>query len=88
MAAGQLGGPAEHASVVIPGAKWEIVPDIANRSVALKLTPTPEWASHSPVAPPEFFLLPFDGSKSWKFDDAARGNPTAAQKALNARGNP
>lgn len=58
---------AEHDSVVIPGAKWEVIGDPAANSAALKLVPTPPWAINNDCAGPDFFLLPFDGSKSWKF---------------------
>ena len=70
MQAGKNGGLGEMQSVVIPGSKWTVTGDATTGAIALKLTPRPAWTIDSPVAPPEFFLLPFDGSKSWQFRPA------------------
>jgi hypothetical protein len=64
---GESGKVAELESVVIPGAKWQVGSDANTDSVSLKLTPTPAWASNCEVIGENFFLLPLDGSKSWKF---------------------
>lgn len=70
MATGQLAEKTEHPSLVIPGAKWEVAADTAARTASLKLTPIPGWADYkiSSVIDSEFFILPLDGSRSWKFD--------------------
>lgn len=62
---------AEHASVVIPGAKWVMTGDPATNSATLKLSPIPEWAKSKSYVDESFFLLPLDGSRSWKFATAA-----------------
>jgi hypothetical protein len=48
-------------------ADWLINADAATHSVTLKLTPAPPWVSESGVVENDFFLLPLDGSQSWKF---------------------
>ncbi|MES2569510.1 MAG: hypothetical protein V4710_05590 [Verrucomicrobiota bacterium] len=58
---------AERASVVIPGAKWEMIADPATHSVSLKLSTVPGWLLRKDILPPEFFLLPLDGTQSWTF---------------------
>ena len=77
MVSGQLESSTERPSIVIPGAKWEILPDLASHSVALKLTPTPPWVQHDPdkVTSPDFFLLPLDGSKSWNCNTPVASSP-------------
>jgi len=64
---GKFGNIAEFDSIVIPGAKWLVIGDAKNNSVSLKLTPIPLWARDCEEIPRRFFLLPLDGSKSWKF---------------------
>lgn len=71
MATGQLAEKSEHPSLVIPGAKWEVTADTAARTASFKLTPIPGWADYDKenrVIDNEFFILPLDGSRSWKFD--------------------
>jgi len=65
--AGKNGRLGEWQSVVIPGSKWEITGDAATNSVSLKLTPIPRWVADKAVIGGDSFLLPVDGSKSWKF---------------------
>jgi len=67
MQAGKTGDLGDVASVVIPGSKWKIHGDTAANSVSLKLDPIPRWVSEKEVAGDDFFLLPPDGTKSWKF---------------------
>lgn len=66
MQSGKSGKLAELESVVIPGAKWQVSSDANTDSVSLKLTPTPAWTLNPEVIGENFFLLPLDGSKSWK----------------------
>ena len=66
MDAGQLPPQSERASVVVPGAKWEIKADFAARTVAMKLTPHIPWTIDS-IVTEKNFLLPLDGSKFWQF---------------------
>ncbi len=64
-------------SAVIPGVTWEIIPNVSENSIALKLSRIPDWAVNSPVIGPEFYFLPLDGSKSWKFASRT-SKPTGA----------
>jgi hypothetical protein len=64
---GKTGDLDEMESVVIPGARWQITGDATANSVWLKLTPIPIWTRDRDMIPENFFLLPLDGSKSWKF---------------------
>ena len=62
----------EHASLAVPGSKWEFDLDPATHTAKIRLTPIPLWISHSDVAPPsEFYLMPLDGSKPWEFSSLA-----------------
>jgi hypothetical protein len=70
MIAGKTGNLGDWQSLVIPGSKWKITGDAATNSVSLKLTPIPRWVAERAVIGPDFFLLPVDGSKSWKFAPA------------------
>ncbi|MDD5348618.1 MAG: hypothetical protein PHQ12_00275 [Chthoniobacteraceae bacterium] len=76
---------AEHPSVVIPGAKWEVIGDLAAHSAALKLTPIPPWVTRGctgdlAVIDDTFFLLPLGGSQSWNFAAAAEPKQAAPSK--------
>jgi hypothetical protein len=74
---GKSGKLGDVESIVIPGAKWQITADPNANSVSLKLTPIPSWTSNRDGIPEKtFFLLPLDGSKSWKF--RPRSLPSAA----------
>jgi len=64
---GKSGNLGEIESIVIPGAKWQITGDANANSVWLKLTPIPTWTENRDIIDENFFLLPLDGSKSWKF---------------------
>lgn len=64
---GKSGNLGEINSVVIAGAKWHISGDAIANSVSLKLTPIPSWTNNRDAIDENFFLLPLDGSKSWKF---------------------
>ncbi|MFZ3375782.1 MAG: hypothetical protein WA183_09535 [Chthoniobacterales bacterium] len=81
--AGKSGNLGEHESVVIPGAKWRIIGDAAATSVSLKLTPVPAWTTNNDVLGKEFFLLPLDGSKSWKFRPPSGANQAAFPRVLS-----
>jgi len=63
---GKSGNLGEIESIVIPGAKWQITGDANANSVWLKLTPIPTWTENRDIIDENFFLLPLDGSKSWK----------------------
>lgn len=63
---GKSGIITEFESVVIHDAKWEITGDAETNSVSLKLTPIPDWVANAAV-PKNFFLLPLEGSKFWKY---------------------
>jgi hypothetical protein len=64
---GKSGKLGERESVVVGGAKWQITGDANASSVSLKLTPIPAWTRSHGVIDENFFLLPLDGSKSWRF---------------------
>ncbi len=63
-ASGDLG---ERESLVVPGARWHIATDANTNSVSLKLVPRPTWTANINDGYGIRFLLPLDGSKSWKF---------------------
>jgi hypothetical protein len=65
--AGKSGNLGEPESIVIPGAKWRINGDVVTNSVSLTLTPVPIWTTDNDIIGKTFFLLPLDGSTSWKF---------------------
>ena len=46
---------------------WHVSGDAIANSVSLKLTPIPSWTNNRDALDENFFLLPLDGSKSWKF---------------------
>ena len=64
---GKSGNLGEMESVVIPGARWQITGDADANSARLKLSPIPTWTENRDIIHENFFLLPLDGSKSWKF---------------------
>ena len=64
---GKSGKLGERESVVVHGAKWQIIGNANASSVSLKLTPIPAWTRNHKVLDENFFLLPLDGTKSWKF---------------------
>jgi len=74
--AGESGDLGDQESIVIPGAKWHIVSDTNSNSASFQLTPSPSWTADTSV-PPNLFLLPLDGSKSWTF----RKRPTQPTEA-------
>jgi len=78
MEEGKSGRLGDWASVVIPGSKWIMTGDAETDSVSLKLTPIPSWVAESTVVGDDFFLLPVNGSKSWKFGQPA-GKSVAAR---------
>jgi len=78
MAAGRSGHLADWQSVVIPGAKWVVTGDAGTNSVSVKLTPIPRWITAGGALGDDFFLLPLDGSKGWKFGEA--GGKTVAAR--------
>jgi hypothetical protein len=65
MQAGKDGNLGSYQSAVVPGSKWEISGDAAANSISVKLSPRPGWTK-SDVFDSGFFLLPLDGSASWK----------------------
>jgi hypothetical protein len=79
MQSGKTGDLGDWSSVVIPGSKWEIKGEAGTNSVSLRLTPIPSWVSKKSVIDDSFFLLPLDGSKSWKFASPPKGTAAVAQ---------
>lgn len=67
MQSGKSGKLGERESVVVHGARWQITGDANTSSLSLKLTPTPAWTRSHGVIDENFFLIPLDGSKSWRF---------------------
>jgi hypothetical protein len=67
VSAGKSGNLGERESVVVPGAKWQLTRNSDNVSIILKLTPVPSWTADNDIIGKTFFLLPLDGSGSWKF---------------------
>lgn len=82
--AGKSGNLGELESVVIPGAKWRVIGDAAVTSVSLKLTPIPVWTTNTDVLGKEFFLLPLDGSKWWKFRPSSGANRVVSHGVLSS----
>jgi hypothetical protein len=59
-------------SVVLPSVRWEITASSEKDSVTLRLVGTPDWIANNTVTPPEFWLLPLDGSAPWQFAAVAK----------------
>lgn len=59
----------EFSSAAIPGSKWRVKIDHEQGSVSMNLEPLPAWVTDSEVisSAKNFYPLPFNGSKSWKF---------------------
>lgn len=64
--------PEDRDSVVLPGRRWIFTADSNTNAVSLKLDKIPVWLGKNEIAPPSFWVLPLDGSKTWQFRSAAR----------------
>ena len=77
--AGESGDLGERSSIVIPGAKWHITVDATTNSGRFQLIPVPSWTTED-CNNQNPYLLPLDGSKSWKF----RTIPTNSSETIFA----
>jgi hypothetical protein len=59
-------------SAALPGVRWELNADPVKHTVSIRLANAPQWIVEQVVAPPEFWVLPIDGSVAWQFRTPSR----------------